>query len=61
MTKLLEVLKKEGIRLSNGDKWMVWNQGISTWEVYERLFYKGVRNICQSSDLNIALEILNKD
>lgn len=59
---IIDTLKKFGdVRLTNGDKWLVWNSVGGDWTVYFRpKFSKSTKVLITTPDLEIALkELIN--
>ena len=52
-------LKNNSIRLSNGDKWMVWDETILQWVVFQcKAYQKKTRVIKQTDHEEIAINVL---
>ena len=58
-----EAMKRPGVRLTNGNKWLVWgdSNGHPQWEVFQRPKYaRQTLTLCSTSDLNYALQVLTE-
>lgn len=55
-----EALKYNGVRVSNGDKWLVWN--IGDWCVYKHEYHARIAQLVISTgNIERALDALIKD
>ena len=59
--KIFEALKNpdETVRLDNGDKWLVWNDNSSEWEVYRHKPYaKKAERVAHTVNEDEAVAVL---
>lgn len=60
---VIDALKRFGdVRLTNGDKWLVWNMVGGDWTVYFRpKFSKSTKILITTPDIEAAIEVLMRE